>query len=156
MTITFRKIDASNYKNAISLKVNENQADFVAPNWFSILEANYESDEKHPYAIYNDEDLVGFFMYCFYPADEDYPRDSWWLERYMIGKDFQGRCYGKKALKQFLKYFFEKYKVNDILISAVPENYLALTLYEQVGFMRTGEYVGKEIVLELSYSRFKK
>lgn len=155
MTFTFKKIDASNYKKAIFLQVNENQDNYVAPNWYSILEANYESEEKHPFAIYEDKEIVGFLMYSYYSADEDYPRDSWWLERYMIGKDFQGKGYGKKALKQFLECFFKEYEGKDILTSAVPENHVAITLYEQAGFKRTGEYVDKEVVLEFPYSRFK-
>lgn len=153
MPITFKEIDVSNYKDSVFLKVNENQEDFVAPNWYSILEAHFEELEKHAYAIYEGEEMVGFLMYSYYPADDDYPRDSWWLERYMIGKDFQGKGYGKKALEQFLGFFSETYKGQDILTSAVPDNHVAITLYEHAGFKRTGEYVDKEVVLHYSYTR---
>ena len=42
MTITFKKVDSSNYKKCSLLKVNDNQKDFIAPNWYSVLEAVYE------------------------------------------------------------------------------------------------------------------
>lgn len=105
MTITFKKIDSSNYKKCSLLKVNDNQKDFVAPNWYSVLEAVYEEEEKHPYAIYYGEDMVGFLMYSYYPADEEYDKDSWWMERFMIAKDFQGKGYGKASLSKFIENF---------------------------------------------------
>ncbi|MFD1067250.1 GNAT family N-acetyltransferase [Oceanobacillus locisalsi] len=150
MTISFKKIDESNYKECALLKVNDNQKDFVAPNWYSVLEAVYEEkEERHPYAIYHEDEMVGFLMYVYYPADEDYDKDSWWMERFMIAKDFQGKGYGKASLKKFIKDFQGNHPSEALRTSAVKENHVAITLYEHSGFQRTGEFVDEEAVLLL-------
>lgn len=149
MTITFKKIDHSNYKKCSLLKVNDNQNDFVAPNWYSILEAVYEKGEKYPFAIFQEEEMVGFLMLCYHPANHIYDKDSWWMERFMIAKDFQGKGYGKASLKKCIEGFQKDYPEEELRTSAVKENHVAITLYEKSGFQRTGELVEEEVVLLL-------
>ncbi|UUI41588.1 GNAT family N-acetyltransferase [Oceanobacillus oncorhynchi] len=147
MTITFKKVDSSNYKKCSLLKVNDNQKDFIAPNWYSVLEAVYEKEEKRTYAIYHEEEMVGFLMLCYYPASDIYDKDSWWMDRFMIAKDFQGKGYGKASLKKFMEDFQKNYPKEALRTSTVKENHVAITLYEHSGFQRTGEFVEEEAVL---------
>lgn len=144
--IKFKKVDRTNYQECIGLKVAKNQESFVASNWFSLLEANYEED-RYPLAIYSEDELVGFLMYSYYPADEDYPIDSWWIERLMVDEKFQKRGYGRKTLKQFIEWFRTNYNVSSLRISAEAENNVAIRLYEKLGFGKTGETVDGEVVL---------
>jgi diamine N-acetyltransferase len=149
MKLEFKGIDKNNYEECVELTVTEEQEDFVAANWWSLLEEKYEGGVKHPLAIYDKETMVGFVMYCYYPADDDYPVDSWWIERFMIDKKFQSKGYGKAALKKFLDYFRSLYGNVDLRITTVPENVVATKLYEKLGFSKTGEIAAGEVVLHI-------
>ncbi|WP_277673808.1 GNAT family N-acetyltransferase [Piscibacillus halophilus] len=147
MEIMFKEINQSNYKSCVELEVKSEQRHFVAPNWYSLLESYYEEGERHPLGIYKGDQMVGFIMYVFYPADEDYQLDSWWIERFMIGDQYQNQGLGKTALKEFLDYFKSEYGKVELRISTEPHHNVALSLYEKVGFIRTGEMVENEAVL---------
>ncbi|WP_017472946.1 GNAT family N-acetyltransferase [Amphibacillus jilinensis] len=148
MAILFKAIDQSNYKICAKLAVEEDQKLFVAPNWYSLLEANYEANRK-PFAIYYDEEMVGFIMFSFLPSDSDYSIDSWWIERFMIDEKHQQKGYGTQSLLQAIDYFKAHFDQSELRISAEPENKVAITLYERHGFEKTGETVGNETVLLL-------
>ncbi|WP_440897321.1 GNAT family N-acetyltransferase [Amphibacillus sp. Q70] len=150
MTVLLKTIDQSNYKACAELTVLEDQEDFITPNWYSLLEANYEAD-RLPFAIYEQENLVGFIMFSYYPADADYPLDSWWIERFMIDQEYQNKGYGTKALSVAVSFFKEKINQKELRISAVPNNQVAIKLYENLGFVRTGEHVDGEQVLLLKF-----
>lgn len=147
MPIYFKKIDETNYEECATLKVHEQQEAYVAPNWFSLLEVHYEEGERHPLAIYDGETMVGFLMYVFYPADEDYHLDSWWVERLMIDQRYQNKGYGQEALTQFTDFFKKEYNNSPLRIATEPENKVAIQVYEKVGFAQTGEFAAGEMVL---------
>ncbi|WP_026907266.1 GNAT family N-acetyltransferase [Paucisalibacillus globulus] len=149
MQLEFKKIDKNNYEACVELTVHKEQEDFVAPNWWSLLEDKYEEGERYPLGIYDGETIIGFLMYTFYPADADYPLDSWWLERFMIDKAYQNKGYGKAALKKFLDYFQTSYGNIDLRLATEPENDVAIKLYENVGFAKTGEVAADEIVFHI-------
>lgn len=144
--ITLKNISKENYKTCAQLKVFKNQEKFVSPNWYSLLEANYE-DDRIPFGIYSNRMLVGFVMFSYYDADESYPTASWWVERFMIDCNYQNQKIGKKALLVCCEWFENKYPTEELRITAVPTNEVALTLYEKLHFTRTGETVDGEIVL---------
>lgn len=142
--IELKAVDKSNYLTVVDLKVYPEQADFVAPNTLSLLEASFE-EEKYPFAIYAEGTLVGFLMCSYYPADDAYPIDSWWIERFMIDKDHQGKGWGKKALALFLKEFKPHRQVKELRIGAEPENNHAIKLYESFGFKKEGMVEGENV-----------
>ncbi|RPF55247.1 GNAT family N-acetyltransferase [Aquisalibacillus elongatus] len=147
MQIQFKDINKSNYIECVELEVYDEQKDFIAPNWYSLLEVSYESEERHPMAIYKDEVMIGFIMYVFYPADDDYPLDSWWIERLMIDQKYQNKGYGKSTLERFINYFRSKYGNVELRIATEPNNLTAIKLYENTGFVKTGEFAADEVVL---------
>ncbi|SES01172.1 diamine N-acetyltransferase [Gracilibacillus ureilyticus] len=149
MNIDFKKIDKNNYKECFHLNVKKEQSNFVAPNWYSLLEVHYEDGERYPLGIYDGETMVGFLMYVFHPADEEFPKDSWWIERFMIDEAYQNKGYGASALRNFITFFKNNYNEMGIRISTEPTNKVAIHLYESVGFTMTGEMVGDEAVLYL-------
>ena len=89
----FRKIDKSNYWDCMELTVDDSQVNFVADNKQSLVEAAYE-DGLYVLGIYQDETMVGFVLYDY---DDTFP--GWAMSRFMIGKQFQGKGYGKRAVK---------------------------------------------------------
>lgn len=142
--INLKPVTKHNYMTVVDLKVQPHQETFVAPNWMSLLEANYESD-KYPFAIYNDGDIVGFIMCSYYPADDAYPIDSWWLERFMIDKDSQGKGLGREALTLFLRDYRPDEKVDELRLGVEPENEQAKKLYESFGFVEEGVVEGETV-----------
>ena len=88
----FREIDRSNYWDCISLTVNDSQKWFVADNKRSLVEAAYE-DGLYTLGVYHGDTMVGFILYDF---DDTIP--GWSMSRFMIGKQYQAKGYGKQAV----------------------------------------------------------
>lgn len=129
----FRKIDKSNYWDCISLTVGKEQEHFVADNTRSLVEAAYE-DGIYTLGIYHDGTMIGFVMYDY---DETFP--GWSMSRFMIGEQYQGKGYGKKAALEFLDYFKGKHKADKIYISVSLENTVARKMYSDIGFQELKE-----------------
>ena len=124
----FRKIDKTNYWDCISLTVNDSQQGFVADNKQSLVEAAYE-DELYTLGIYHEETMVGFVLYDY---DDTFP--GWSMSRFMIGKQFQGKGYGKQAVFEFLEYFKSNHNADKLYISVSLENNIARKMYSSIGF----------------------
>lgn len=84
--------------------------------------------------------------------DEEYedPDDRYWLWRFMIDENVQGRGIGREALKQIIAYFNENGATN-IRLSTKPSNVNAISLYESFGFRDTGEVNEGENIFELNW-----
>lgn len=149
MDLMFKNIDKSNFLKCISLSVTTPQEEFVASNCYSLAESSYGTGEHYPLAIYDDETMIGFIMYSYFNGDKIYPIDSWWLCRFMIDKKYQHQGYGKASLLKLINYMKNKYGISELRTSAESENSVALKLYEEVGFVKTGEIVEGEVVLLL-------
>jgi len=132
----FREIDKSNYWDCIALTIDESQEGFVADNKQSLVEAAYE-DGLYALGIYHEETMVGFLLYDY---DDTFP--GWSLSRFMIGKQFQGKGYGKQAAIAFLAYFKAKHNASKLYISVSLENKVARKMYSSIGFkeMKEVEY----------------
>lgn len=124
----FREIDKSNYWDCIVLTLDESQKGFVADNKQSLIEAAYE-DGLYTLGIYHEETMVGFVLY-----DYDDTFHGWSMSRFMIGKQFQGKGYGKQAAIAFLDYFKRKHNADKLYISVSLENTVARKMYASIGF----------------------
>lgn len=141
MNVTLREITPENFKDCINLKVADEQKHFVAPNVTSIAQSKiYPTVE--PFAVYNDDELVGFVMFGL-----DIEDDRYYLVRLMIDEKFQGRGFGKAATLAVIEKMKLTEDCNEIYLSFVPENANAEKLYKSVGFERTGEISEGEIVM---------
>ena len=143
--IHFKEIDRNNFFDVIDLKVAEEQKNFVATNVFSLAQAK-AFPECIPFAIYNDEDLVGFIMYCMDTDDHEY-----WIYRLMIDHKYQGKGYGKAAMDKLIDMIKEDTSHHVIYLSFEPENIGAKQLYEKLGFKPDGRVIDGEIVYKLAY-----
>lgn len=124
----FRKINKSNYWDCIALTIDDSQEGFVADNMQSLVEAAYE-DGLYTLGIYHEETMVGFVLYDY---DTTFP--GWFMSRFMIGKQFQGKGYGKRAVLAFLNYFQKKHNADKLYISVSLENIVARKMYTSIGF----------------------
>lgn len=135
MNIHLQPIDRSNYDACIHLKVAGNQTDFVAPNIMSLVQAAYEPERK-PYAVYDDETMIGFLLYDY---DQDIP--GWSMTRFMIDEQHQHKGYGTMALTVFLAFFKKHHpNINELYTSAETTNTTAIHLYEYTGFQKLHEF----------------
>lgn len=138
--IALHPITPDNWRDAIALKVRDDQRGFVECNVESLAEAKVYP-ECVPLAIYAGEMMVGFLMYGLSTADGRY-----WLIRLMIDARYQGQGYGRAALKQVIAQMRQMPGCDAIYLSYVPENAVAEGLYAAFGFKPTGEYIEGEKV----------
>ncbi|MFS0862756.1 GNAT family N-acetyltransferase [Fredinandcohnia sp. 179-A 10B2 NHS] len=145
--ITIKPITIENIYKCIGLKVAEEQTNYIAPNVLSIAESKVNSCYT-PYAIYAEEDVVGFVMTDYDPSLE--VRNKYWVPRMMIDVHYQGKGYGKQAMREVINLLSRNEDCEYIRLSIEPENISALRFYESLGFVNTGEMLeGEEVILEL-------
>lgn len=158
--ITLKKIDGKNVWDILKLHVGEEQKHFVAPNDVSIIEA-YIALTHHgrafPFGIYDGDVPVGFCMIGYGADDEweDAPAvaaGNYNLWRLMIDERYQGKGYGKAAMKEILGFIAEEPcgPAELCWLSYEPENTAAKMLYESFGFRETGERDGNEVIAVLN------
>ncbi|WP_410769431.1 GNAT family N-acetyltransferase [Fontibacillus sp. BL9] len=143
--ITLKEIDRHNFFDVIKLGVADEQRDFVASNLFSLAQAK-AFPECVCLAVYYDDVLVGFTMYCIDEEDHEY-----WIYRLMIDTKHQSKGYGKAAMEKLIERIKEDKKHRIIYISFEPENVWAKHLYEKLGFKVDGRVIDGEIVYKLEY-----
>ena len=108
--LELRKIDRNNVWQVARLKVKRAQADYVASNIESILEAFATREAggiAAPFALYDGVALVGFVMigYGDLPGEENpaISAGNYCLWRLMIDERWQGRGYGKQAIEKVVE-----------------------------------------------------
>ncbi|QVK17588.1 GNAT family N-acetyltransferase [Mycoplasmatota bacterium] len=141
MNLNFKEITKENWEKCVDLTVSKEQANFVAPNWYSILQSKFESD-FYPLCIYDGDVMIGFLMY---DIDPDTKRHE--MSRLMIDHKFQGKGYGKIAITKLLELIRNKYGNINFYTSIEPNNIGAQKLYESLGFKKTGEIMWDEVVM---------
>ncbi len=148
MIIKLEPVNDYNREAVLALSVREDQP-FVAPNWYSLKQADEANAERpgyaRPFAICADGKPVGFCMFSFDPEDED-EDDRYWLWRFMIDQNEQGKGYGQAALAEIIKYFKEN-GADRLFLSTEPENERGLHVYHKAGFLETGIIDDDEAVL---------
>ncbi len=143
--ILLKEITRNNFWDCIELSVAEDQAEFVTSNAVSIAQSKVQP-ECIPLAIYDDDLIVGFLMYCIDEDDSEY-----WIYRMMIDKKHQSRGYGKKALEQLLETIRQDKSHTKVFLGVHKESVKAVRLYESFGFKFTGQVFGSEHIMRLDY-----
>jgi diamine N-acetyltransferase len=147
MTWRLRPVTRADFSAVVELTVRPEQAEFVAPNVYSIAEAYLEPDWT-PLAIYDRDDLVGFTLF-----GRDDETGRWLIMRYMIDAEHQGKGYGTAALPVLIELMVERHGCSEIFLGYAPANDVAECLYARMGFVPTGEVVGGEIVARLGLEK---
>jgi len=140
--VELREITTDNLDDVIKLTISEDQEEFVSSTAYALAQAWVYKDTAFPFAIYADNELVGFIMLGYYEAKKQYT-----IWKFLIDECYQNRGYGKQALRLAINYLIERFHVSEIYVGTVISNNIAKNLYYSLGFRETGET--DERVLEM-------
>lgn len=155
--ITLRNITLENRRAIFNLEVSEDQHRFVASNLSSVASCYVlatNGGHPYPFAIYADDQPVGFVMITYGITGYDLPliaNDSYCILRLMIDKKYQNRGYGREAIKKILEYI-RTYPAGPAQYCWIPysaENVVVKRLYESFGFRDNGEICHDELITVL-------
>jgi diamine N-acetyltransferase len=142
VTITLAQVNADNWRDTLELEVHPEQLPFVAEYApiaaFALAKAFVRPDGMTwiPYAIYADDQLVGFIELACKPESET----QYWIYHFFIDQSQQGQGYGKQALNVFIQLVQENYpRCRELRLSVHPDNIAAVRVYGRRGFQPTGE-----------------
>lgn len=153
--IHFRKINMDNCKQIIEMQLFESQEEYVMPFVDSLAQSYsdlFEEEITITYALYNGEKAVGLVEIRYVKGEgflELQDKMVYELFRILVDQDYQKEGYGTKAVQLFLNYVKDKPlgDADDIVVSVVEGNDVALKLYERFGFEIIGKDKYEHIVL---------
>ncbi len=131
--VYFRNITTSNESAARKIALKSGQEEFIETVDECLEEATTYKG-WHPVAIYHNEEMIGFAMYGSFGPNKDT-----WIDRIIIDENYQGKGYGRIAMKKLIGIVSRKFEVTDIYLSIVEENRIAFNLYKSMGF----EYINE-------------
>ncbi len=143
--VIFKEITKENFWDCIELSVAEEQVSFVTSNAVSIAQSKVQ-EECIPLAVYSDDLMIGFVMYCIDTDDGEY-----WIYRMMIDKKYQSKGYGRKTLEKLLEIIKQDKNHNTIFLGVHKESAYAVKLYKSFGFDFNGQVFGNEHIMRLDY-----
>lgn len=149
------KVTPDNVEAAIALKVRPDQERFVSPVVKSLAEAYAQPGTAWPRLVYDGDELVGFVMAFFDvrfdPGNpDDRPRSGLW--RLNIADGRQGRGYGRFAVESVCEEIRRRGRSRVTVTWAEGEGGPE-PFYLRLGFRRTGEMSGNQVVGELDLNR---
>lgn len=143
--VILKEVTRENFWDVVSLEVSIEQTDFVTSNEVSIAQSKVQP-ECILLAVYDDDLLVGFVMYCIDEDDGEY-----WIYRMMVDKNYQSKGYGKKAMQLLLDRIKDDNSRNKIFLGVHKKSVAAVRLYESFGFKFNGQVFGSEHIMRLDY-----
>lgn len=155
--ITLRKITLDNRRAIFNLQVADDQRSFVASKLSSVASCYVlatNGGHPFPFAIYADEQPVGFVMLTYGNTGYELPSivdDSYCILRLMIDKQYQNRGYGREAMARILE-FIRTFPAGPARYCWIPyeaDNLVAKRFYESFGFRDNGEICDNEPVTVL-------
>lgn len=141
--VTLREITGETVRSICALEVGPEQRGFVAPNAVSIAQAHFEPKAWFR-AVYADDEPVGFAMLY-----EDAEKAEYFLWRFMVAAEHQGKGYGKRALDLLVERVRGLPGARELRTSYVPGDAGPRDFYLRYGFEETGELEAGENVIRL-------
>lgn len=153
--VSLRPITRETVWSIVDMKVAPEQERFVGPNSDSLHEALF-APEAWFRAIYADDTPVGFVMLgenCNAHGPLSTPTGEYYLWRFMIAAEHQGRGYGRRALELLIASLEVRPEVTMLVTSCGTGEGSPRDFYRKLGFEETGEIVDDEVVLQLPLNR---
>jgi Acetyltransferases, including N-acetylases of ribosomal proteins len=131
--IKLRPVDRNNIDDVLALQVRDDQKTFVSTAAESLAQAYVYPENAFPFAVYDDDVMVGFIMMGYYELKHYYT-----LWKFLIDKKYQRKGFGRQALLLGIRFLKEKFDVHEVYTGVIPDNMAAKALYSSVGFRYTG------------------
>ena len=145
MQVRLENINPDNWRILNSLKVKAEQEKYIAANVSILAKAYaYRMDNSKVYAVYNESLPVGLLM------QRDFVRDGQMLcilDQFMIAEQYQGKGIGKLAMQQWLTMIKTANKYEAVILCYIEGDEIARNLYDNMGFIHTGEREEDEIIM---------
>jgi len=141
--VTLREITGETVRAICALEVAPEQRGSVAANALSIAEAYFEPKAWFR-AIYAGEEPVGFVMLY-----DDAEAEEYFLWRFMIAAEHQGKGYGRQALNRVVEYVRTRPGARELRSSHVPGDGGPAEFYRRYRFVETGEMNHGQVVIRL-------
>ncbi|MDZ5610463.1 GNAT family N-acetyltransferase [Bacillus pseudomycoides] len=147
MNIQLKIVTRENWEEALELQVSKKQNQFVPSVSVSLAKVYIKPDgdnvEYIPFAIYDNDVMVGFIMHAFEPNTSD----MYWINGFMIDENYQRKGYGKAALSEMIRWITNRFsQCKEIRLTVHKENIPAKMLYESHGFVDIGHvYDGEQV-----------
>ena len=147
--VELRPLTRDNWVACAELSLLPSQQGLLAPNVYSIAELNFEQNYT-PRAIYAGGQLVGFLMYC--PENNPPDPELFWLFRFMVAAEHQGKGYGTSALRLAILEM-KAAGATRVRTMHKPRNSPASKLYGKHDFVEIGVLPDGDVELELPLDR---
>ena len=141
--VSLSEVTKDTLQSVLDLKVSPDQEKFVATNAKSIAQAHFYENAWFR-AIYADDFPVGFVMLSDVPEKGEY-----FLWRFMIAAEYQGKGYGREALRLLIEHVKTRPNAKELFTSHVPGEGSPGGFYEKMGFEYTGEEHDGELLMKL-------
>ena len=136
--VQFKMITDENYMELIEMKEKEGfcfSTDFnFITDSLALAWLYREKNNTFPFAIYQEETLVGFMMLI-----HNLERRDLHLWRFMMAVEYRGRGYGMQALELLIHLAKDSGKYEYISLDCSPKSEAAVHIYKKAGFRPTGE-----------------
>src|SRR5262249_23144225 len=142
--VTLREVTADNVRDVCRLEVKPGQERFVAPAAVSVAQAHYDPTSWLR-AIYAGDELVGLVLLA---IDEE--TGSWYLWRFEIAGEHQGKGYGRAALELVIEHVRSLPDTTELLLSYEPGPGGPRDFYRRLGFEDTDRWEEGERVMRLT------
>ena len=144
--VYLKEVTKENIDEILELSVRDDQKSFVSTTAESLAQAYAYKETAFPFAVYDDDTMVGFIMMGYYEVKNYYT-----LWKFLIDKKYQHMRYGREALMQGISFMRDKFNIKEIYTGVAPGNSVAKGLYQSIGFEDTGliEFNMEEMCLKL-------
>jgi diamine N-acetyltransferase len=154
VVVSLREIDDDNREAVVGLRLASGQERFVSSVAESLAIAVDEPQGNPWYrAIFAGDEPVGFVMLS-WDVEPRPPeiRGPWFLWKLLIDERYQGRGYGREAVRQVVDLVRAE-GATELFTSYVPEDGGPAGFYERLGFVPTGEVdPAGEVIMRLVLS----
>lgn len=142
--VILNELNQHNYREILKLNVRKDQKQFVATNAISLAQAHFHPEAWYR-GIYADDTPVGFAM-----LEINTLKPEYYLWRFMIDENHQGKGYGYAAMKLLIAHVKTLPKASEFLLSYIPAEGSPQKFYQKLGFEDTGEVHEGENIMRLS------
>lgn len=142
--VQIKPVTKDNLDEVLSLRISDDQAGYVSTTAESLAQAYVYQDTAFPFAVYSDQEIVGFIMMGYYEEKQYYT-----LWKLLIDRNHQHKGYGRKALELGIAFLKDRFHAREIYTGVIPGNRTAKHLYESLGFRETGLFENNMLEMRL-------